>query len=238
MVAFVLSAVLLAGSQVVADDRGRLETLVELMLERIALLEERVEALETENDRLRERLALLEGSEEAQADDGNESGPDRVMQITRIVAMPIDQEKVRQAEELEKQAAVHEERAAEYEKQRSRIPEGTTAFRGNAKTNHRDRQNLFSLARDERSEATRLAGQATRLRREAIDARQIIYGWDGERPVILETQRDFSGMLDKIGAGGFLTWRGRLIGFDEDGQRYSASWIGEADRPSGFEEME
>ncbi len=77
-------------------------------------------------------------------------------------------------------------------------------------------------------------GEANRLEREADATTQIVYAWNGEREVVLETTRDLSAVLSKVRDRAFIGWRGNLLERDDYTERWQVHAIDLASLPAGF----
>jgi hypothetical protein len=229
------------------------DEVTEAILQAMQRLEDRIVALEAENERLRERIAELEdccrlGAEAKAEDEDEEENP--IAQLLRVedVNPPGSGDMIAEALRLETRAAELEGEVRELEREATELKvrpvplsvrsQGDRAIRQwnrseQDRVRHQGEQ-LRNQAVRVRGEARQQRGRADRLRREAAERWQILYAWNGSGMVILETRRDWSNRLGEIGADGFLTWTGRLVEFTEDGARYEVNIIRPAQEPADF----
>lgn len=243
-----LLAIGLAVGQPADVDMNRLDRLAVT----VHRLENRIESLEQENELLRERVEQLEAALSdwgAKQGDAAQNDPDaQIAQIIRVENTPTGEEKLREAARLESEAAAFEDKAQVLERDAAELQRRTAPrhLRGEARRRweetervrvRQERRELRRLAREEGAKARQRIGRANQLRREAEEIRQFIYAWDGDRSLILETQRDFSRQITSVKhSGRFFTWDGSVIETTQEGIRYSVRRISPAVPPDSFDE--
>ena len=151
----------------------------------------------------------------------------RIIQLIRIEALPPKPGVGERVAELRRVAAQLERSA--------RTADGRSANLGpTTNDNKAQKAHYHETALGYRKAAQRLRAEAPRLERDLGTPRQKIHGWNGERYVILRTDRDLSRALTQIHVDGFLKWAGRMTGLDDDTEIYSVSNVEPASRPAGF----
>lgn len=151
----------------------------------------------------------------------------RIMQLISIEPSPPDRGLRERVVELRRAAAQLEGRARSADGSRAQL--GPTTNQNKAR-----KADYRKIALEFRTEAKNKRGEASRLERDLETPKQEIHGWNGERYVILQTERDLSGPLTRIRADGFLKWTGRLTGLTDGTEIYSVTSVEPAVRPSGF----
>ena len=146
----------------------------------------------------------------------------RIIQLIRIEDLPPEPGVRERVIELRRQVGELEEKSRNA---------------GRSRTQDRDKGKKAyyrKLALEYRVEAKNKRAEAARLERDLETPKQAIHGWNGERYVILRTDRDLSRALTRIRADGFLKWAGRMTGLDDGTEIYSVSNVEPASRPAGF----
>lgn len=87
-----------------------------------------------------------------------------------------------------------------------------------------------------RGKARELARRAARMQREAMSKTQVLLVWTGTNYCVIESERDLSQPLSRIGIGGFLEWSGTLIGAQGQVERWKTRVVREATSPPDFTE--
>ncbi len=146
----------------------------------------------------------------------------RIIQLIRIEDLPPEPGVRERVVELRRQAGELGEKARTAEYRR------TTTSDKERKAHYR------KIALEFRTEAKNKRAEAVRLERDLETSKQEIYGWNGERYVILRTDRDLSRALTRIRAERFLKWTGRLTGLTDGTEIYSVTNVEPASRPAGF----
>ncbi len=145
----------------------------------------------------------------------------RIMQLLRVETVEADPEVFVKVERLKGEADKLKQRASSAKLTEKKANEDTKAY-------------YRQLAVDLDKSAKRKLGEALALEREVDTPKQVIYGWDGTREVVLKTDRDLSRVLTQIPHGGFLTWQGMRIALTDEADVFSVSRIEPAAKPPNF----
>ena len=166
-------------------------------------------------------------------DDGTarqSSAPRRVMQMDGVDTVEPDPDAYQELEQL-KRDVENLERQVERQKRSVSSSMGVSGGGGgysrsyrNNRTNRQGRAQGELLA-DYQDRYRQKRGEMKRLERQLKEPRQVILGnWDG-KVISLTTTTDVSRVLNRIDAGGYLSWEGRRIREDIDSQEWVVTSI-------------
>jgi len=214
----------------------------------VEMLTKQMADLSKQHEDLLKRVRKLEANKASGpvAMSGGKQG--RVMAFERSVQATVDREKLGKSRELMAQAerlfgqakAIEADVAAkdkQLEKRRDRygrIVESDKDFKKRKRRHELWKKAQKETAFKQKQDGRKIRGEAIRLEREAEGVKQIVYGWDGERSVILETTRDLSRQLSEISTGDFITWWGKKMDTNLEIERYSVTKIEQVSEPTGF----
>ncbi|MCZ6835763.1 MAG: hypothetical protein O7G85_08320 [Planctomycetota bacterium] len=153
---------------------------------------------------LTQRIERLEAKHSGSRGGNNEptapSSP-KVVQIDEIRQLPIDDAKLQEAKLMEWRIQTLINEAESYEKQ---------AIHLRSKDRKRS-DGLVKMATRKKVEANKLHAKVLKMKREAIEPRHLITGWNGSTTIFLRTERNLTSVIEQTKKGGYLQWQGRTI---------------------------
>lgn len=218
-----------------ATDADSINAIVEQLQDTVAALQARVAELEARVKMLEARLGEQAESEPAAA----ATAP--VLLVESIELQEPDHEAILRARSLEREAEGYKKKAQEAREKEIKHLKVPDHYHGNSDV-YRRKQTEYRRLREKyrneamhyESEARKLRAQASKIESEAKEPRHIIRGWDGQRSVVLVTQRNLTRVLSTLSPGDFITWRGNKTHSDAVLETWDVVHIDRAERPSGF----
>jgi hypothetical protein len=130
----------------------------------------------------------------------------------------------RDSDTVEELARVESEIAA-LERTIESIQQRMASATGRGSQADRKRRSDAQLISEYRNKLRRKRAEATRLQRQLDEPTQIIFGHQGSTLIELRTTRDQSRALSSVDLGDAISWTGRRLRVDEDGEEWLISSI-------------